>query len=92
MDYSITVRTPFGRFSGRMELSIEGDSASGILSFMSFSSSFIGDASGNSFSFSGTFDTPIGALEYKASASIESDGVHGTADTRLGELEFFPER
>ena len=57
-----------------------------------FSSSFTGDASGNSFSFSGTFDTPIGALEYKASASIESDGVHGTADTRLGKLEFFPER
>ncbi len=92
MKYRITVRTPFGRFSGTMELSIDGDSASGTLSFMSFSSSFIGDVSGNSLSFSGSFDTPIGALEYKASAAIESDGVHGTADTRLGKLEFLPER
>ena len=92
MVYRITVRTPFGRFNGTMELSMDADSVSGNLSFMSFSSSFTGGASGNSFCFSGTFDTPIGALEYKASASIEPDGVHGTADTRLGKLEFLPER
>lgn len=92
MEYRIIVRTPFGRFSGTMDLNIADGQVAGTLAFMGFTSSFSGQGTENSFSFSGSFDIPIGALDYKADAEVKGDGVHGKAETRLGILVFSPER
>lgn len=92
MLYGIIVRTPFGRFNGKMDLEINEGKVSGTLSFMDFSSEFHGEGDMDGFSFFGSFDIPIGSLDYKAEASVKDDGVHGIADTRLGKLEFAPER
>ena len=71
MLYGIIVRTPFGRFNGKMDLEINDGKVSGMLSFMDFSSEFHGEGDIDGFSFSGSFDIPIGSLDYKAEASVK---------------------
>ena len=68
MLYGIIVRTPFGRFNGKMDLEINEGKVSGTLSFMDFSSEFHGEGDMDGFSFSGSFDIPIGSLDYKEAA------------------------
>ena len=55
---------------------------------MYFSSDFSGAASGNSISFTGCMETPIGKIDYDARAFVSDGSISGSAETRLGTIAF----
>lgn len=90
--YDVDVKTPLGKFSGTIEIIIDGESLSGSFSIISFNSEFRGRADGDELSLSGSLMTPAGELSYDASGRLAEDGFRGIAHTRIGDFEFAPPR
>lgn len=90
--YDVDVKTPLGKFSGNIEIIIDGEALSGSFSIISFKSDFKGTAKGEELSLSGSLMTPVGELIYDASGTLAEDGFRGIAHTRIGDFEFAPPR
>ena len=89
-EYPISVKTPFGTFSGTIDINIDGSAVSGSFSIIGLSSAFSGEAGGAGVSFAGSLETPAGEIAYSASGAVSPEGFSGIAETRLGAFEFAP--
>ena len=90
--YDVEVKTPLGKFSGTIEINIDGEAVTGSFSIMSFSSEFKGHSNNDNLTLTGSLMTPIGELSYDAEGSFSDIGFEGVARTRIGSFEFSPPR
>ncbi len=86
--FEIFVRSPFGKYHGKIQLKRDAGLVEGTLNFLTFSSDFTGAADGDSLSFKGSMVTPVGRIDYDARAVIEGAAITGSAQTRLGVISF----
>ncbi len=90
--YDVEVKTPLGKFSGAIEINIDGEAVTGSFSIMSFASEFKGHSNNDNLTLYGSLMTPIGELEYNAEGTLSDIGFEGVAKTRIGSFEFSPPR
>lgn len=90
--YDVEVKTPLGKFSGSIEINIDGEAVTGSFSIMTFSSEFRGHNNNDNLTLTGSLMTPIGELEYNAEGTLSELGFQGVAKTRIGSFEFSPPR
>ena len=86
--FDISVMTPLGKFSGTIEFTSENAVAHGFLSFLGMKSLFEGSLINDNLAFFGAMETPLGKIDYKAEATVFSDGIEGEGTTSLGVLSF----
>lgn len=86
--FDISVMTPLGKFSGTLEFTAENTVVHGFLSFLGMKSQFEGEFINDNLAFSGAMETPLGKIDYKAKATVFSDGIEGEGTTSLGVLSF----
>ena len=84
--YEIFVRSPFGKYRGTISFSRDGGTIQGTISFLVFSSDFTGAADGDSLSFKGALETPIGKIDYDARARVSGSQLEKGTSPSLNRI------
>lgn len=86
--YNVTLKIPFGALKGVVTLvTAEGGACSASLTLQGQTQQATGTASGNSFSFAGEADTPLGTMSYQITGTADGQTLAATAKTKVGDLK-----
>lgn len=86
--YNVTLKIPFGALKGVVTLTTAEDGVcSASLTLQGQTQQAEGTASGDSFSFAGEADTPLGAMSYQITGTADGQTIDATAKTKVGNLK-----
>lgn len=86
--YNVTLKIPFGALKGVVTLATAEDGTClASLTLQGQTQQVTGVANGDSFSFAGEADTPLGAMSYQITGTADGQTLAATAKTKVGNLQ-----